>query len=146
MLDLKRIRTDFDTVAAKLKTRGVSEDTLTTLKALDEQRRTLLVQTEELKAQRNIASAAIAQAKRQKEDASQQIADMQQLAANIKAIDAKLADIDQEITSIITVLPNTPMTQFLLELMKRIMLRSVAGEGHVSLTLISRRIGILEKP
>src|SRR3712207_7531777 len=100
MLDLKRIRTDFDTVAAKLKTRGVSEDTLTTLKALDEQRRTLLVQTEELKAQRNIASAAIAQAKRQKEDASQQIADMQQLAANIKAIDAKLADIDQEITSI----------------------------------------------
>lgn len=67
MLDLKRIRTDFDTVAAKLKTRGVSEAILTSLKALDEQRRTLLVQTEELKAQRNIASAAIAQAKRQKE-------------------------------------------------------------------------------
>ncbi|HEL1274799.1 TPA: serine--tRNA ligase [Streptococcus equi subsp. zooepidemicus] len=108
MLDLKRIRTDFDTVAAKLKTRGVLEAILTSLKALDEQRRSLLVQTEELKAQRNIASAAIAQAKRQKEDASQQIADMQQLAANIKAIDAKLADIDQEITSIITVLPNTP--------------------------------------
>ncbi|VED84215.1 seryl-tRNA synthetase [Streptococcus pyogenes] len=66
MLDLKRIRTDFDTVAAKLKNRGVSEDTLTHLKELDEKRRTLLVQSEELKAERNIASAAIAQAKRQK--------------------------------------------------------------------------------
>ncbi|MEN4337160.1 serine--tRNA ligase, partial [Streptococcus pyogenes] len=63
MLDLKRIRTDFDTVAAKLKNRGVSEDTLTHLKELDEKRRALLVQSEELKAERNIASAAIAQAK-----------------------------------------------------------------------------------
>lgn len=35
------------------------------------------MQSEELKAERNIASAAIAQAKRQKEDATQQIADMQ---------------------------------------------------------------------
>ncbi|VHK58658.1 hypothetical protein [Streptococcus pyogenes] len=38
MLDLKRIRTDFDTVAAKLKNRGVSEDTqysLTSICPLD---------------------------------------------------------------------------------------------------------------
>lgn len=108
MLDLKRIRTDFDAVAAKLKIRGVSEDTLTHLKNLDEKRRALLVQSEELKAERNIASAAIAQAKRQKEDASQQIADMQNVSADIKTIDSQLADIDQQVTDIITVLPNTP--------------------------------------
>ncbi|HEP1509045.1 TPA: serine--tRNA ligase [Streptococcus pyogenes] len=108
MLDLKRIRTDFDTVAAKLKNRGVSEDTLTHLKELDEKRRTLLVQSEELKAERNIASAAIAQAKRQKEDATQQIADMQKVSADIKTIDNQLVAIDQQVTDIITVLPNTP--------------------------------------
>lgn len=108
MLDLKRIRTDFDAVTAKLKIRGVSEDTLTHLKNLDEKRRALLVQSEELKAERNIASAAIAQAKRQKEDASQQIADMQNVSADIKTIDSQLADIDQQVTDIITVLPNTP--------------------------------------
>lgn len=146
MLDLKRIRTDFDTVAAKLKTRGVSEAILTSLKALDEQRRTLLVQTEELKAQRNIASAAIAQAKRQKEDASQQIADMQQLAANIKAIDAKLADIDQEITGIITVLPNTPHDSVPIGADEEDNVEIHRWESHVSLILTSRRIGILEKP
>ncbi|HHI9695498.1 TPA: serine--tRNA ligase [Streptococcus pyogenes] len=108
MLDLKRIRTDFDTVAAKLKNRGVSEDTLTHLKELDEKRRALLVQSEELKVERNIASAAIAQAKRQKEDATQQIADMQKVSADIKTIDNQLVAIDQQVTDIITVLPNTP--------------------------------------
>ncbi|CAM4063617.1 serine--tRNA ligase [Streptococcus penaeicida] len=108
MLDLKRIRTDFDLVAGKLKTRGVSEETLSHLKNLDQERRQLLVKSEELKAERNIASAAIAQAKRQKEDASQQIEDMQKVSADIKTIDAKLAAIDEKVTEIITILPNTP--------------------------------------
>lgn len=108
MLDLKRIRTDFETVAQKLATRGVSEDSLNHLKELDEKRRQLLVSSEELKAERNLSSAAIAQAKRNKEDASQQIAEMQKMSADIKAIDAELAEIDEKVIEIITVLPNTP--------------------------------------
>ncbi|MCZ8466447.1 serine--tRNA ligase [Streptococcus uberis] len=108
MLDLKRIRTDFETVAQKLATRGVSEDSLNHLKELDEKRRQLLVSSEELKAERNLSSAAIAQAKRNKEDASKQIAEMQKMSADIKAIDAELAEIDEKVTEIITVLPNTP--------------------------------------
>ncbi|MFM9349917.1 serine--tRNA ligase [Streptococcus uberis] len=108
MLDLKRIRTDFETVAQKLATRGVSEDSVNHLKELDEKRRQLLVSSEELKAERNLSSAAIAQAKRNKEDASQQIAEMQKMSADIKAIDAELAEIDEKVTEIITVLPNTP--------------------------------------
>lgn len=108
MLDLKRIRTDFGTVTQKLATRGVSEDSLNHLKELDEKRRQLLVSSEELKAERNLSSAAIAQAKRNKEDASQQIAEMQKMSADIKAIDAELAEIDEKVTEIITVLPNTP--------------------------------------
>ena len=94
MLDLKRIRTDFDQVAQKLKVRGVKEDVLANLKELDEKRRHLLIKSEELKAERNIASAAIAQAKRQKEDTNQQIKDMQKVSADIKAIDTELAEID----------------------------------------------------
>ena len=50
MLDLKRIRTDFDQVAQKLKVRGVKEDVLANLKELDEKRRHLLIKSEELKA------------------------------------------------------------------------------------------------
>lgn len=108
MLDLKRIRTDFETVANKLATRGVNTALLTELKELDEKRRDLLVKTETLKADRNTASAAIATAKRNKEDASEQIAAMQALGADIKAIDAELATIDEKVTAIITTLPNTP--------------------------------------
>ncbi|MCD0069916.1 serine--tRNA ligase [Streptococcus agalactiae] len=108
MLDLKRIRTDFDVVAKKLATRGVDQETLTTLKELDIKRRELLIKAEEAKAQRNVASAAIAQAKRNKENADEQIAAMQTLSADIKAIDAELADVDANLQSMVTVLPNTP--------------------------------------
>lgn len=108
MLDIKRIRNDFDAVAAKLANRGVSQETLAELKELDVERRQLLIKSEEAKAERNIASAAIAQAKRNKEDASEQIAAMQTLSADIKASDAKLAEIDEKLNTIVTVLPNTP--------------------------------------
>ncbi|HEN7886770.1 TPA: serine--tRNA ligase [Streptococcus agalactiae] len=108
MLDLKRIRTDFDAVAKKLATRGVDQETLTTLKELDIKRRELLIKSEEAKAQCNVASAAIAQAKRNKENADEQITAMQTLSADIKAIDAELADVDANLQSMVTVLPNTP--------------------------------------
>lgn len=108
MLDLKRIRTDFDAVAKKLATRGVDQETLTTLKELDIKRRELLIKSEEAKAQRNVASAAIAQAKRNKENADEQITAMQTLSADIKTIDAELADVDANLQSMVTVLPNTP--------------------------------------
>lgn len=108
MLDLKRIRTDFEAVSNQLATRGVSKEKLKELKALDQKRRDLLVTSEEAKAKRNTASAAIAQAKRNKEDAGQQIAAMQELSATIKGIDKELAELDEAVHSIITTLPNIP--------------------------------------
>ena len=108
MLDVKRIRNDFDAIAEKLATRGVAAETLNELKELDIKRRELLVQSEELKAQRNIASDGIAQAKRNKEDASEQIAAMQKVSTDIKAIDAELAEIDEKLNAIVVTLPNTP--------------------------------------
>lgn len=108
MLDLKRIRTDFDAVAQKLATRGVAAETLTELKNLDVKRRELLVQSEELKAERNTVSAEIAQAKRNKENTDDKIAAMQAVSAKVKAIDTELAEIDEKVTAMITVLPNTP--------------------------------------
>ncbi|CAM2795892.1 seryl-tRNA synthetase [Streptococcus acidominimus] len=108
MLDIKRIRNDFGAVAEKLATRGVAAETLAELKDLDAKRRQLLITSEELKAERNLASDKIAQAKRNKEDASEQIAAMHKVSADIKAVDAELAEIDDKLTAIITILPNTP--------------------------------------
>lgn len=108
MLDIKRIRNDFNEVAKKLATRGVAAEKLSELKELDDKRRELLVKSESAKAERNTASAAIAQAKRSKEDASEQITAMQKLSADIKATDAELAEIDEKLSEFTATLPNIP--------------------------------------
>lgn len=108
MLDIKRIRTDFDGVAAKLATRGVATETLTEIKDLDAKRREILVTVEELKAERNTVSAEIAQAKRNKENADDKITAMQKLSADVKNLDAELMEIDEKLNAILAVLPNMP--------------------------------------
>ena len=108
MLDIKRIRTDFDGVSSKLATRGVTAESLENIKELDEKRREILVTVEELKAERNTVSAEIAQAKRNKENADDKIAAMQKLSADVKNLDAELLEIDEKLNAILAVLPNTP--------------------------------------
>ena len=108
MLDIKRIRTDFDGVASKLATRGVTAESLENIKELDAKRREILVTVEELKAERNTVSAEIAQAKRNKENVDDKIAAMQKLSADVKNLDAELLEIDEKLNAILAVLPNTP--------------------------------------
>ncbi len=108
MLDIKRIRTDFDGVASKLTTRGVTAESLENIKELDAKRREILVTVEELKAERNTVSAEIAQAKRNKENVDDKIAAMQKLSADVKNLDAELFEIDEKLNAILAVLPNTP--------------------------------------
>ena len=64
MLDIKKIRADFDGVAAKLATRGVEKEKLEKLHDLDIKRRELIVKSEALKAERNSVSDEISQVKR----------------------------------------------------------------------------------
>ncbi|MFC4652052.1 serine--tRNA ligase [Lactococcus nasutitermitis] len=108
MLDIKKIRSDFDTVAAKLATRGVAPEKLEELHALDIQRRELIVKSEELKKERNNVSDEIATVKREKGDASDKISAMQKVSAEIKVIDAELIEIEAKITTYTTTLPNIP--------------------------------------
>ena len=108
MLDIKKIRADFDGVAAKLETRGVKKETLQELHELDVRRRELIVQSENLKKERNAVSDEIALVKREKGDASEKITAMKQVSADIKVIDAELADIEEKLTIYTTTLPNLP--------------------------------------
>lgn len=108
MLDIKKIRADFDGVAAKLETRGVKKETLQELHELDVHRRELIVQSENLKKERNAVSDEIALVKREKGDASEKITAMKQVSADIKVIDAELADIEEKLTTYTTTLPNLP--------------------------------------
>lgn len=108
MLDIKMIRQNFDSVQAKLKSRGIAEEVLAEFLQLDENRRNLLVQVEELKKYRNDVSGEIAKLKRNKEDAADKIAEMKEVGGKIKVLDIEIAEIDEKLKEISTTLPNLP--------------------------------------
>lgn len=108
MLDIKKIRADFEGVAAKLATRGVSKETLEELHKLDIYRRELIVKSEALKKERNAVSEEIAVIKRDKGDASALITAMQEVSGQVKSIDAELAEVETHLTEYTTTLPNIP--------------------------------------
>lgn len=108
MLDLKLIRQQPDWAKDKLSRRGIKAEEIDELLALDKQRREFIVQTEELKAKRNEVSGAIAKMKRNKEDASEQIAAMRTVGQDISALDKKVAELDDKVQYILVRLPNFP--------------------------------------
>jgi seryl-tRNA synthetase len=109
MLDTAQLRDAFDETRRRLQTRGPGADAvLDRLQELDGLRRELLPQVERLKAERNKVGDQIAQAKRGGEDASALLAASRQRAEEIKALDARLASLEEERTSLLLALPNTP--------------------------------------
>lgn len=108
MIDIKRLRTDFDATAKQLEIRGVKSELLEEFITLDRERRSLIVKTEELKSYRNEVSGAIATLKRSKENADEKIKEMREVGENIKELDKQLATIDEKIEVIATGLPNLP--------------------------------------
>ncbi|QBO36048.1 serine--tRNA ligase [Periweissella cryptocerci] len=108
MLDMKLIRTETEHVKERLATRGVAPAKIDELVANDAKRREMIQETEKLKALRNTVSEKIAQAKRNKEDAADAIAEMQQVGARIKEIDAELIEIEAAIKDEASRLPNMP--------------------------------------
>ena len=108
MLDIKKVRQDFELVKEKLTTRGVAPERLDEFLQLDESRRALLVKTEDLKKYRNDVSGQIANLKRNKEDATTKINEMKEVGQKIKALDAEVTEHDEKIKEIATTLPNIP--------------------------------------
>ncbi|MDT2763954.1 serine--tRNA ligase [Enterococcus asini] len=108
MLDVKMMRQNMPEVKAKLATRGVKGEILDEFMALDEERRGLLVKSEDLKKYRNEVSAQIATLKREKADAADKIAEMKTVGEQIKGYDNEIAAIDEKLFHISATLPNIP--------------------------------------
>ena len=108
MLDVKMMRQNMPEVKAKLATRGVKGEVLDEFMALDEERRGLLVKSEDLKKYRNEVSAQIATLKREKADAADKIAEMKTVGEQIKGYDNEIAAIDEKLFHISATLPNIP--------------------------------------
>ncbi len=112
MLDIKLIRQQPEEVRAALARRGVGEGSaaagLDRVIELDERRRALIPQLEELRARRNAAADAIARAKRAGEDADGAIAEQRELGAREKELAQGLTAVEAELDAALLPLPNLP--------------------------------------
>ena len=108
MLDIKKMRQDPDYFKKRLAQRGTDPVDLNKIFQLDDKRRELIKDTEELKAKRNEVSKQIGAAKRNKESADDAIAEMQAVGDEISNIDKELGKINHEFQVRMAHLPNMP--------------------------------------
>lgn len=108
MLDIKMIRQNTDEIKERLATRGVKAEKIDALIEKDKRRRELLVETEGLKQKRNEVSAEIANAKRNKQDATDAIKEMREVGAKIKSLDEELEEVEATVKDMASRLPNLP--------------------------------------
>ncbi|EHR3850271.1 TPA: serine--tRNA ligase [Listeria monocytogenes] len=108
MLDVKLLRNNFDEVKQKLQNRGEDLGEFEKFGELDKRRRTLIVETEALKSQRNEVSQEIAKLKREKQDADAKIEEMRVVGDRIKTLDIELREIDEKLDTILMSIPNIP--------------------------------------
>jgi seryl-tRNA synthetase len=107
MLDIKFIRNNVDKVKRAIELKNDHAD-IDGLVELDNDKRKLLTEVEELKHQRNKASEEIARMKKQNQDASQFINEMKNVSERIKQLDDRVKSFDQEIYEILIRIPNIP--------------------------------------
>jgi seryl-tRNA synthetase len=107
MLDLKFVRENIDQTQKMLQNRNLDMD-LRQLVELDESRRRILREAEELKHRRNVASEQISGAKRERKDAADLIEEMKEVAQRIKGLDQDLSAIEGKMNELILLIPNMP--------------------------------------
>ncbi|MDR9833606.1 serine--tRNA ligase [Staphylococcus coagulans] len=106
MLDIKLFRSEKEKVKEKVALRGMDPAVVEEVLTLDQQRRDLIQQTEDLKAERNKASQQIAEKKRSKENADDAIKAQREVGEKIKAIDAQLKEVDDTLKDKLSRIPN----------------------------------------
>jgi seryl-tRNA synthetase len=107
MLDSKLLRTEFDEVARHLSRRGFDLDKQRFVE-LEEQRKNIQVQTEDLQGQRNKNSKLIGLAKSKGEDVSEILAAMEKINQDLKTNEVKLEVLLGELHTWMLELPNLP--------------------------------------
>ena len=107
MIDIRVLREDTEAVKAYLKARNNDFD-VDKILALDQEKRTLLSAVEEIKAKRNAGSKEVGKIKSQGGDASAIMEQMKILGDQVKADDARVAEIDNEMQALMLQIPNRP--------------------------------------
>jgi seryl-tRNA synthetase len=104
VIDLSLLRENPDAIRASQRARGADESLVEKASQLDQQRRTLLTQFEDLRAEQNSHGKLVASAP--KEDKPALIAHGQELAAKVKAADAKAEEMLVELNKVLLSIEN----------------------------------------
>lgn len=107
MLDPRFIRANPEQVRQAIASKG-ADASIDTFLQLDERRRSVLAEVEQLKNQRNIASQQVAELKKAKQAATSLIAETRTIGQRIKELDDELRDVDAGLEAELLSLPNVP--------------------------------------
>jgi len=109
MLDIKFIRENSQAVEKAAQDKGAAVD-IAAILALDEERRSILSETGQLRHQRNEASEHISQLKKEGKDATELISEMRSVADRIKELEEGLRKKETELEQVLSFVPNVPAT------------------------------------
>ncbi|MBA4387887.1 MAG: serine--tRNA ligase [Verrucomicrobia bacterium] len=108
MLDIKRVREKETEVRKGLESRGHTTAAVDEVLALDQKRRTLLVEVEALKNQRNTTSKEIGILRKKGADTGQMQATVRETGDRIAKLDDEVRDVDTKLKDLLLSIPNIP--------------------------------------
>lgn len=107
MLDIQLLRTDLAAVTQRLAERKFVLDAAA-FQALEDERKVLQTQMQDLQAKRNSTSKQIGAAKAKGEDVSAIMAEVANLGDELKAAETAFAQLDERIKTLLQLIPNLP--------------------------------------
>ena len=111
MIDVKKLRDEFEATAAALARRGVEKERLEKARDLDARRRSLVSETEALKAKRNAASKEIGKFAKVGGDIAAAKDEMRKVGDRIAEIDKELATVERDLRETLLMIPNIPAAE-----------------------------------
>ena len=113
MLDIRRLRAEGEVVSRALSRRDADGfvGTVDEVLGMDEVRRSILSEVNDLKAQRNEVSKRIGELKREGADATDLIEEMKGVGERISDLDDEVARADKRIRDLLLVTPNLPLEE-----------------------------------
>jgi len=107
MLEIKFVRNHLDEIKHMLSSRGMEAD-MDLFESCDANRRSMLLEVEEMRHRRNVVSDKIAEMKKRGENTDAIVSEMRDVSSRIKTIEKSLAENEEQIDTILMALPNVP--------------------------------------
>ena len=108
MLDVKRVRENFEEVKAAVERRGQGDFGIDNIIKYDKERRTLLAEVEGLKNKQSVAGKDIPKMKKEGKDTTELMAELKEMAERIKALDKQVSEAEANLREAQLGVPNTP--------------------------------------